>query len=158
MPKIDYFRQASSDHAKSTIFGGVISIICLIVSLITLRPLASFSYLKSKSSPRPRSRWARRFKTTLTSGYRATRSICHTTTTRSCITTRLHSAKMARSLLRRWGAVCSWKSLPRKSRSTFCHPQMYQLYAFSTIVTQNNFKKKILSKIYFKNNNKYFCF
>lgn len=29
MPRIDYFRQASSDHAKSTVFGGIVSILCL---------------------------------------------------------------------------------------------------------------------------------
>lgn len=66
MPRIDYFWQASSDHAKSTVFGGLISIVCLIVSVIINRQLDSSSYLKLKYSRQQALKWARRFKTILT--------------------------------------------------------------------------------------------
>lgn len=66
MPRIDYFWQASSDHAKSTVFGGLISIVCLIVSVIINRQLDSSSYLKLKFLRQQALKWALRFKTTLT--------------------------------------------------------------------------------------------
>jgi len=37
MAKFDYFRQVSTDYARSTVFGGLISLVCLTVrSLLVL--------------------------------------------------------------------------------------------------------------------------